>query len=80
MPAIRHGALPLHYLAQRDQVAVGHLLPLVHKPHTLGVDQPVAVDPPQAHVLPRLDVNRLIHRGDVAEGGGLVQGRSSGRF
>ena len=29
------------HLPQGDQVTVGHLLPLVHQAHALGVDQPV---------------------------------------
>ena len=29
------------HLSQSDQVTVGHLLPLVHQAHALGVDQPV---------------------------------------
>ena len=53
---------------------------ITHQAHALGVDQPIAMDPPETHVLPSLDVDRLVDRGHVAEGGGLVQGRSSGRF
>ena len=55
------------HLSQSDQVAVTHLLPLVHQPHALGVDQSVAVDPAETHVLPGLDVHRLVHGGHVAE-------------
>lgn len=32
-------------LSQGHQVTVGHLLPLIHQSHTLGVDQSVSVDP-----------------------------------
>ena len=35
---------------------------------------------PEAHVLPRLDVDRLVDSGHVAEGGGLVQGRGGRRL
>jgi hypothetical protein len=35
------------------------LLPLVDQDHALGVDQPEAVDPPQANVQPVLDVGGL---------------------
>ena len=33
-------------LTQRDEVAVRHLLPLVHQPHALGIHQSVAVYSP----------------------------------
>ena len=49
------------------------LLPLIDEDHALGVDQPEAVDPPQASVEPVLDVGGLVHGRRVAEGGGLVQ-------
>ena len=65
-------------LSESHQVGVGHLLPLVHQPHTLGVNQPVAVDPAQTHVLPSLDVDSFVDCRHVAECGGLVQGRGRG--
>jgi hypothetical protein len=29
------------HLSEGDQVGVGHLLPLLNEPHTLGVHQPI---------------------------------------
>ena len=65
-------------LSQSHQVGVGHLLPLIHQSHTLGVDQPVAVDPAETHVLASLDVDSFVDRRHVAECGGLVEGRGWG--
>ena len=44
-----------------------------HQAHALGVDEPVTVDPPEAHVLPGLDVDRLVDSGHIREGGRLVE-------
>ena len=44
---------------------------------SIQLDQHQHQDLVRVHVLPRLDVDRLVDRGDIAEGegGGLVQGR-----
>ena len=42
---------------------------------SIQLDQHQHQDLVRVHVLPRLDVDRLVDRGHVAEGGGLVQGR-----
>ena len=54
-------------LSQSHQVRVRHLFPLIHQAHTLSVDQPVAVDPAETHVLSSLDVDSFVDRRHVAE-------------
>ena len=39
-----------------------------HQAHTFGVDEPVSMDSPEAHVLPGLDVDRLVDGGHIGEG------------
>ena len=41
---------------------------ITHQAHALGVDQPIAMDPPETHVLPSLDVDRLVDGGHIGEG------------
>ena len=53
---------------------------ITHQAHALGVDQPIAMDPPETHVLPSLDVDRLVDRGHVGERRRLVQRRRCRRF
>ena len=53
---------------------------ITHQAHALGVDQPVAMDPPETHVLPSLDVDRLVDRGHVGERRRLVERGRGGRL
>ena len=48
---------------------------ITHQTHALGVDQPVTVDSPEAHVLPSLDVDRLVDSGHIGEGWRFVKRR-----
>ena len=56
---VREG-LGREHLSQGDQVRVAQLLPLVHDVHTLGVDEPVAVDSAEADVRAGLHVGGLV--------------------
>ena len=53
---------------------------ITHQAHALGVDQPIAMDPPETHVLPSLDVDRLVDGGHVGERRRFVERGRGGRF